>query len=123
MQCCVPVTSRSPAIDPLSRTFEVKGDLPAGTELPSGTLCDVRVIFGEHRGAALPEEALLFRQDGKFAVFTVRDGRAEEVFLSPGVTREGFTEILDPGKIGSGEVVVSGHYFLNAGSPVTVKTK
>ena len=123
VRCRVPVTSISPAVDPLSRTFEVKGDLPARTAIPSGTLCDVRVIFGEHRGAALPEESLLFRQDGKFAVFTVRDGRAEEVFLHPGVTREGFTEILDPGKIGNGEVVVSGHYFLNAGCPVTVKTK
>lgn len=123
VQCRVPVTSCSPAIDPASRTFEVKGDLPAGTKIPSGTLCDVRVIFGEHRGAALPEEALLFRQEGKFAVFTVRDGRAEEVFLHPGVTREGFTEILDPGKIAGREIVVSGHYFLDAGTPVSVKTK
>ena len=123
VRCCVPVTSVSPAIDPLSRTFEVKGDLPAGAELPSGTLCDVRVIFGEHRGAALPEEALLFRQDGRFAVFAVRDGRAEEIFLQPGVTREGFTEILDPGKVRDREIVVSGHYFLDAGTPVSVKTK
>ena len=123
VQCCVPVTSVSPAIDPLSRTFEVKGDLPAGTNLPSGMLCDVRVIFGEHRGAALPEESLLFRQDGKFAVFTVRDGKAEEVFLHPGVTSEGFTEILDPGKVAGKEIVVSGHYFLDAGTPVSVKTK
>ena len=123
VRCCVPVTSVSPAIDPLSRTFEVKGDLPAGTNLPSGTLCDVRVIFGEHRGSALPEESLLFRQDGKFAVFTVRDGKAEEVFLHPGVSSEGFTEILDPGKVAGKEIVVSGHYFLDAGTPVSVKTK
>jgi len=123
VRCCVPVTSVSPAIDPLSRTFEVKGDLPAGASLPSGTLCDVRVIFGEHRGAALPEESLLFRQDGKFAVFTVRDGKAEEVFLHPGVTSEGFTEILDPGKVAGKEIVVSGHYFLDAGTPVSVKTE
>ena len=123
VQCRVPVTSVSPAVDPLSRTFEVKGDLPAGAELPSGTLCDVRVIFGEHRSAALPEEALLFRQDGRFAVFAVRDGRAEEIFLRPGVTREGFTEIIDPGKIAGREIVVSGHYFLNAGTPVSVRTK
>ena len=123
VRCCVPVTSVSPAIDPLSRTFEVKGDLPAGAGLPSGTLCDVRVIFGEHRGAALPEEALLFRQDGRFAVFAVRDGRAEEIFLRPGVTREGFTEILDPGKAAGKAIVVSGHYFLNPGTPVTVKSE
>ena len=121
VRCSVPVTSCSPAIDPASRTFEVKGDLPAVAGIPSGTLCDVRVIFGERRGAALPEEALLFRQDGKFAVFAVRDGHAEEVFLRPGATREGFTEILDPEKAAGKEIVVSGHYFLNPGTPVTVK--
>ena len=45
------------------------------------------------------------------------------MFLHPGVTSEGFTEILDPGKVAGKEIVVSGHYFLDAGTPVSVKTK
>lgn len=119
----VPVTIRSPAMDPLSRTFEIKADLPADTTLPSGTLCDVRVILNERRAPALPEEALLFRQNGRFAAFAVKGDRAEEIGLAPGITRDGYTEIRNAEDLRDRDFIVSGQYFVNDGTPVRVAGK
>ncbi len=119
----VPVTICSPCMDPLSRTFEIKADLPPEFALPSGTLCDVRVILNERRAPALPEEALLFRQNGKFAAFAVRSGLAEEIPLIPGITRDGYTEIRNAEKLRDRDFIVSGQYFVNPGTPVSVNSK
>ena len=121
--CTVPVSVRAPAIDPMSRTFEIKADLPSGCSLPSGTLCDVRIILGERKAPALPEESLLFRQNGTYAVFAAGKGNAEEIILKTGVTRDGFTEILNPEKIAGRDIIVSGQYFVNNGTPIRVNGK
>ena len=119
----VPVSICSPSMDALSRTFEIKADLPSEAMLPSGTLCDVRVILNKRRAPALPEEALLFRQNGKFAAFAVKEGKAEEISLVPGITRDGFTEIRNAEKLRDRDFIVSGQYFVNPGTPVQVKAK
>ena len=121
--CTVPVSVRAPAMDPLSRTFEIKADLPSACSLPSGTLCDVRVILGERKAPALPEESLLFRQNGNYAVFAAGKDIAEEIILKTGVTRDGFTEILNPEKITGRDIIVSGQYFVNNGTPIRVNGK
>ncbi|MBQ9338471.1 MAG: hypothetical protein IJS14_14365 [Lentisphaeria bacterium] len=118
--CTVPVTIRGAEIDPASRTFEIKADLPREAALPSGTLCDIRVILAERKSAAVPEESLRFRQDGSFAVFAVRDGKAEEIEVKPGVTGNGWTELADPEALRGREIIVSGQYFVNPGTPVSV---
>ena len=119
----VPVTICSPVMDPLSRTFEIKADLPPAMTLPSGTLCDIRVVLNEHRAPALPEEALLFRQNGTFAAFAVKDGRAVEQMLVPGITRNGYTEIRNPETMRQLDFIVSGQYFVSNGTPVRVNGK
>ena len=118
--CTVPVTLRSSEIDPASRTFEIKADLPPEAALPSGTLCDIRIILAERRSPAVPEECLRFRQDGSFAVFTVKDGKAEEIRVRPGVTGGGWTELADPEVLRGREIIVSGQYFVDPGTPVSV---
>ena len=118
--CTVPVTIRGAEIDPASRTFEIKADLPPEVVLPSGTLCDIRVILAERRSAAVPEECLRFRQDGSFAVFAVRDGKAEEIQVKPGLTDGGWTELADPEILRGREIIVSGQYFVDHGTPVSV---
>lgn len=119
----VPVSICSPAMDVLSRTFEVKADLPPGFRLPSGTLCDVKIILGERKAAALPEEALMFRQNGSFAVFAVRDGKAAELPAQAGITRNGYTEIRNAEELKGRDFIVSGQYFVNDGTPVRVAGK
>lgn len=119
----VPVSICSPSMDSLSRTFEIKADLPSECALPSGTLCEVRVILNERRAGALPEEALLFRQNGRFAAFAVKAGKAEEISLIPGITQEGYTEIRNAEKLRDCDFIVSGQYFVNPGTPVQVTGK
>ena len=121
--CTVPVTIRSMEIDPASRTFEIKADLPPKAELPSGTLCDLRIILAERRSQSVPEESLRFRQDGSFAVFAVKDGKAEEIRVIPGVTGGGRTEVVNPEVLRGREIIVSGQYFVNSGTPVSVTGK
>ena len=121
--CTVPVTIRGMEIDPASRTFEIKADLPPEAKLPSGTLCDLRIILAERKSLAVPEESLRFRQDGSFAVFAVKDGRAEEIRVIPGVTSGGRTELANPEVLRGREIIVSGQYFVNPGTPVSVTGK
>ena len=119
----VPVTRCSATIDPLSRTFEVKADLPAGIEVTSGELCEVKVIFAQRNSPALPEGALRFAADGKFTVFAVDAGRAHAVDVRAGVFADGFAEIIDGAELAGKEIIVSGQYFVNDGSAVKVLTE
>ena len=107
-------------IDSASRTFEIKADLPPEADLPSGTLCDLRIILAERNSPAVPEESLRFRQDGSFAVYAVKDGKAEEIQVIPGVTSGGCTELTNPEVLHGREIIVSGQYFVNEGTPVSV---
>ena len=118
-----PVTLKSASIEEKSRTFEVKADLPPEFALPSGTLCGVRVIMDERRAAALPEESLLFRRDGRFVVFAIESGRAVEIPVRPGITVGGWTELPDPRELQGREIIVSGQYFVNHGTPVAAAGK
>ncbi|MDD3153550.1 MAG: efflux RND transporter periplasmic adaptor subunit [Victivallaceae bacterium] len=116
--CQVPVTIVPDAIDPVSRTFEVKADLPEGFSLPPGTLLDVAVILAQRTSLALPEEAVLFRKNGTFVVFEERDGKAHIIPVRMGITRQGFAEILDRDRIAGRKIIVSGQYFVNDGTAV-----
>ncbi len=116
----VPVTRCSATIDPLSRTFEIKADLPAGIDVTSGELCEVKVIFASRRSPALPEGALRFAAEGKFTVFIVDSGRARAINVSTGVFADGFAEIIDGAELAEKEIIVSGQYFVNDGSAVKV---
>jgi len=121
--CRVPVSIQSRTIDPISRTFEVKGDLPVGMAIPSGMLYDVQVITAERRSLAVPEEAVLFRQNGRFTVFFVTEGTAHELPVQPGVSRNGLTELLNRPDVEGRAIVVSGQYFIQENSPVKVAGK
>ena len=66
---------------------------------------------------------MLFRQNGTYAVFAAGKDTAEEIILKTGVTRDGFTEILNPEKIAGRDIIVSGQYFVNNGTPIRVNGK
>ncbi len=121
--CRTRLSYLSPTVDPLSRTFEVKANLPEQKNLVSGTLCDIDIIIAERRGLGLPTDAVLARARGRYAVFAVKDGKAEEITVEPGFSAGSNTEILNGEKIAGRDLVVSGQYFLNDGSAVTVAGK
>ncbi|MDD5729405.1 MAG: efflux RND transporter periplasmic adaptor subunit [Victivallales bacterium] len=111
---------RSPNVDALSRTFEVKAQLPKSCDLISGTLCDVDIILAERKGMGIASNAVLPRKGGSYIVFVAEDGHARQIGVQPGFTTNGCTEILNAGKLATRNIIVTGQYFLNDGTPVAV---
>ena len=110
----------SPIIDTLSRTFTMRSYLPEGTPLLDGMLVDVDILLAERDGLGVPRDAVILKKGGKSAVFTVQDGKAQEIEVETGIASDGFIEILNPEAVEGREIIVSGQYFVNDGSAVNV---
>ena len=110
----------SPVVDPLSRTFTMRSYLPEGTPLIDGMLVDVDITLAERDGLGVPRDAVILKKGGRSAVFTVKDGKAAEIEVETGIVTDGFVEILNPDAVEGRDVVVSGQYFVDDGSPVSV---
>ena len=110
----------SPVIDPLSRTFTMRAYLPEGTPLMDGMLVDVDILLAERDGTGVPRDAVILKKGGKSAIFAAQDGKAQEIEVETGIASDGFIEILNPEAIEGKDIIVSGQYFVNDGSAVTV---
>ncbi|MDD3154681.1 MAG: efflux RND transporter periplasmic adaptor subunit [Victivallaceae bacterium] len=118
--CKANLSYLSPRIDPLSRTFEIKAELPAQKNLVSGTLCDLLIILASRDGYGVPVNAVLDRAHGRNTVFAVKDNRAAEITVKTGFTTAGSIEILNAESLIDSDIVVSGQYFLTDQEPVAV---
>jgi RND family efflux transporter MFP subunit len=117
----VPVGYRAPSIDPTSRTFTLKAGLPAGGPFVSGMLCVGELVLAERNGHGVPDAAVLPRADGRRAVFVVDQGRAKAVGVKPGLSTDGFTEIIGSDEPLDGlDIIVHGQAFLDDGASVVV---
>ncbi|MCR5380535.1 MAG: efflux RND transporter periplasmic adaptor subunit [Lentisphaeria bacterium] len=119
--CRAKLSYISPSIDPLTRTFEIKANLPNQPNLISGTLCDIMVILAERDGFGLPSDAILSRAGGQSVVFAINGDSAEEIPVTTGFTTDGFTEILNNGDLKERQFVIEGQYFLNNGSHIEIQ--
>ena len=119
--CRAKLSYISPSIDSLTRTFEIKADLPKQANLISGSLCDVAVVLAERDGLGLPSDAILSRAGGQSVVFAINRDSVDEIPVSTGFTTDGFTEILNANDLQDRQFVIEGQYFLNNGSHVEVQ--
>ena len=119
--CRAKLSYISPSIDPLTRTFEIKANLPNQPNLISGTLCDIMVLLAERDGFGLPSDAILSRAGGQSVVFAVNGDSAEEIPVTTGFTTDGFTEILGNYDLKERQFVIEGQYFLNNGSRIEIQ--
>ena len=113
------VTYRSPTINTVLRTFEIKGlmENAGGTAVP-GSMADLTIVFETRPGLGIPSAAILVR-NGKSTVFVVQDGRAVAREVTAGLQNDGWTEILSG--LAAGETVVTeGQTQLRDGLPVNV---
>lgn len=110
----------SPVIDTLSRTFTLRSYLPDGTPLVDGMLVDVDILLAERDGLGVPRDAVILKKGGRSAVFAVEDGRAREIEVETGIASDGFVEILNPDAVEGKQLIVSGQYFVDDGSEVSV---
>ena len=117
----LPVTFRSPAVDPLSRTFTVKIAVPQSLQFVSGQLYDIALILRRVEGAGIPNEAVLSRAGNRKALFVVTPQlTAEEVTVKTGIVDGSWTMLLDPEVLRERPVVVEGQTFLEPGETVEV---
>lgn len=113
------VTYRSPTINTVLRTFEIKGlmENAGGTAVP-GSMADLTLVFETRQGLGIPTAAVLVR-NGKNIVFVVQEGKAVQREVQTGLQNDGWTEILSG--LAAGETVVTeGQTQLRDGLPVNV---
>lgn len=111
------VSYKAPGIDPESRTFKIKIEVPPEAKLVSGMLCELDIILAEREAYGLPESAVLLRANDRRIAFTVDpEKRAKSVDITPGIIDSGFCEILNAGELLKEKFVVSGQTFINNGS-------
>ena len=106
----------APVADPVSRTFRVKLDLPAGHGLMSGQFARLLVPLGETTSLRVPTSAVVQRGQMEI-VFAVEDQHAHLHLVKTGRRVDDETEILsglDPGD----SVVIDKPQHLVDGQPV-----
>lgn len=113
------VTTRAPTVNPVLRTFEVRGLLEGvPAQVVPGVMADLAFVFETRRGLGVPSAAVLTR-GGASVVFVVEDGSAVQRTVETGWSHDGWTEVR--AGLAEGEaVVVEGQTQLAAGVAVTV---
>jgi RND family efflux transporter MFP subunit len=113
------VAEVSPALDPISRTFLAKIDLPAGAAVRSGQFARVAWPAGEGRALLIPAAAVTtFGQMER--VFVVSENRATLRLVKTGASHGADIEILSG--LATGErIVADPATTLRDGQPVEVK--
>ena len=111
----------NPAIDPISRTFQVEVAVPNDERLlrPGGFAKAAIVTRDKIERTVVPVEAIV-RYAGVTKVFVARDGQAVDVPVATGIEGAGWMEVT--GEIQPGaQVVVSGQSQLADGTPILVR--
>lgn len=112
-----PVTYKSPAVNPLTRTFEIRAAIAKPASLAAGMLADCRVVFARRTAQAVPTTAVANRGGGT-CVFVVRDGKAVRVPVVAGLSGGGLREIVSPKFTSADRLIVEGMLLVNEGDEV-----
>jgi RND family efflux transporter MFP subunit len=113
------VSEISPAVDPGSRTFRIKLDLPSSSGLRAGQFGRVLVPAGETSALRVPASAIVLRGQMELA-FVVQDGRAQLRIVKTGKRLGDEVEVVSG--LTAGElIVVEGATSLRDGQPVEVR--
>ncbi|WP_461784018.1 efflux RND transporter periplasmic adaptor subunit [Prosthecobacter sp.] len=113
------VSEISPVADPVSRTFNVKLDLPATEGLRTGQFGRVSVPVAEVKLLLVPQSAVLKRGQMEL-VFVAQNGKAALRLVKTGKMLEDRVEVLSGLEEGE-QVIVSETAQLTDGQPVTIQ--
>lgn len=113
------VSEISPAVDPASRTFRIKLDLPSSSGLRAGQFGRVLVPAGETSALRVPSLAVVLRGQMELA-FVVQDGRAQLRIVKTGKRLGDEVEVVS-GLTAGEPIVVEGATALRDGQPVEVR--
>ncbi len=113
------VSEISPVADPVSRTFNVKLDLPPTDGLRTGQFGRVSVPVAEVKLLLVPQSAVLKRGQMEL-VFVAKDGKAALRLVKTGKVLEDRVEVLSGLEEGE-QIIVSEIAKLTDGQPVTIQ--
>lgn len=114
------ITARDVRIDPVSRAFRVRAELPnPDGVLPPGLFMAARLSLATREDALIiPEQAVLSEGRNTY-VYRIVDGRAERTEVRLGLRRIGEVEVISGLEAGD-QVVTEGLQRLRPGLPVRV---
>lgn len=112
------ITRRNPSINPLLRTFEIRGILQSDRAV-SGAMVDITVVFSTQKGIAVPTTAIVLRNNTP-CVFIIAEKQARLRKIKTGLENSGWTEIVE-GLRDHEAIVVEGQSQLEEGMHVSVR--
>lgn len=125
-----PIGYKSPTINPMLRTFEIKCTLrppppgaptnPGGVEAVPGALAEIEVLLEQRTGLGIPAKAVQ-RRGGRKVVFIVENDIARMVAVETGLETEGWIELRGAPFAEGTAVATMGQFLLKDGTPVTVQ--
>ena len=105
--------------DPVSRTFQVKLDLPAAEGLRTGQFGRVAVPMAEMQLLMVPKDSVIKRGQMEL-IFVVKEGHVNLRLVKTGKAINGSIEVLSGLEEGE-QVVISDVSKLADGQPVTIQ--
>ncbi len=113
----LPITQVTPGIDPITRTFTVRIDLPYSAGLQSGLYVKLHVPYGKRSAVMAPKAAIGRRGQLQFAYAVGQNGVLQLRALRTGQEYDGYVEVLSGLNPGD-HVTVSGFEGLSEGDVV-----
>ncbi|MCW0217377.1 MAG: efflux RND transporter periplasmic adaptor subunit [Prosthecobacter sp.] len=113
------VSEIAPVADPVSRTFQVKLDLPTAEGLRTGQFGRVSVPVAEVQLLLIPQIAVMKRGQMEL-LFVVKDGHASLRLVKTGKLIPPLVEVLSGLEVGE-QVVINDVVKLTDGQPVTIQ--
>lgn len=115
------VSTINPMVDPVSRAFTVKVEIPnKNHRLKPGMFARVKIYPAIHKGALIVPFKSVMKREGTTVVFVIEGTTVKLRAVTAGITNEREIEVIDGVKEGE-EVVVEGHYGMADKTTVRVE--
>jgi HlyD family secretion protein len=115
------VSTINPMVDPLSRTFTVKVQMPnKNHRLKPGMFARVKIYPAIHKGALVMPFKSVVKRDGSSFVFVIEDETARLREVKTGINNEREIEVIEGLEEGV-EVIIEGHYGMPDNTKVIVE--
>ena len=115
------VSTINPMVDPVSRAFTVKVEIPnKDHRLKPGMFARVKIYLTIHKGALIVPFKSVMKRAGATVVFVIDGNRVRLRAVTAGITNEREIEVID-GLIEGEGVVIEGHYGMADKTEVRVE--
>jgi len=115
------VSTINPMVDPVSRAFIVKVEIPnKDHRLKSGMFARAKIYPAIHKGALIVPFKSVMKRAGTAVVFVIEGNTVRLRAVTPGITNKREIEVIDGLQEGEG-VVIEGHYGMADKTEVRVE--